>query len=363
MDTWLVTGGAGFIGSNFVSLARKSGLARIVNLDKLTYAGNLDSLDRVQGDPDHIFVQGDIGDRALVAGLLATYRPQAIIHFAAESHVDRSIQDPTAFLTTNVLGTMVLLDGALAYWRTLGPQAAQAFRFLQISTDEVFGSLGPMDPPFTETHPFAPNSPYAASKAGADHLVRAYHETHGLPTLTTHCSNNYGPYQYPEKLIPLMILNARRKEALPVYGDGRQVRDWLHVDDHCEALCRVLAKGRPGSVYNIGGNCERGNLDLIGELCAALDALLPAGAPHKDLIKHVTDRPGHDRRYAIDAGKMKRELGWEPRMTLAEGLKKTVDWYLGHDAWVDAVCARGHAAWMETQYANRVAAPAGEGRA
>ena len=363
METWLVTGGAGFIGSNFVSHVRQGGLARVVNLDKLTYAGHRESLDRVAGDAGHLFIEGDIGDRRLVAEIFATHRPQAVIHFAAESHVDRSIQDPTAFLTTNVLGTMTLLDAALAHWRTLTPEAAQAFRFLQISTDEVFGSLGPAEHPFTEEHPFAPNSPYAASKAGADHLVRAYHETYGLPTLTTHCSNNYGPYQYPEKLIPLMILNARRKETLPVYGDGRQVRDWLHVDDHCEALCAVLARGRPGSVYNIGGNCERGNLDLIGQLCAALDLALPEGAPHGRLIRHVTDRPGHDRRYAIDAGKMRRELNWEPRVSLAEGLKHTVNWYLAHDAWAGSVCAKGHAQWMQAQYADRVAQTVGEGRA
>ena len=343
METWLVTGGAGFIGANFVSHVRRQGLARVVNLDKLTYAGHLENLDRVEEDTDHVFVQGDIGDRELVAALLATHKPQAIINFAAESHVDRSIKDPGAFLTTNVLGTMVLLDAALAHWRALPSERAGTFRFLQISTDEVFGSLDPADPPFTEKHPFAPNSPYAASKAGADHLVRAYQETYGLPTLTTHCSNNYGPYQYPEKLIPLMIMNARKGLALPVYGDGRQIRDWLHVDDHCDALCAVLAKGAPGATYNIGGNCERTNLALIDALCAALDAVLPDGAPHGRLVAHVADRPGHDRRYAIDAGTMRRELGWEPRVLLEEGLRQTVAWYLAHDPWIAAVCAKGHA--------------------
>lgn len=353
MQTWLVTGAAGFIGSNFVSLARMAGLARIINLDKLTYAGHRENLDRVQHDADHVFVHGDIGDRALVRGLLNQYKPQGLINFAAESHVDRSISAPEEFLQTNVAGTLVLLDEALRYWRSLAPAQSLTFRFLQISTDEVFGTLRPDDAPFTEQHPFAPNSPYAASKAGADHLVRAYHETFGLPTLTTHCSNNYGPYQHPEKLIPLMVLNARNGLPLPVYGDGRQVRDWLFVEDHCEALLAVLARGTAGSTYNIGGNCERGNLDIIHALTERLDTLLPGQAPHARLIQHVGDRPGHDRRYAINADKMRDELGWQPRIDLEEGLARTITWYLGHDQWVQAVCNKAHSDWITQQYAQR----------
>jgi len=350
VSTWLVTGAAGFIGSNFVSMVRARNGARIVNLDKLTYAGHRENLDRVAGDPDHIWVQGDICDRELVRDLLTRYEPDAVINFAAESHVDRSIAAPEEFLQTNIGGTLTLLDESLRYWRTLAPEKAAGFRFLQISTDEVFGSLEPGDAPFTEEHPFAPNSPYAASKAGADHMVRAYHATFSLPTLTTHCSNNYGPYQHPEKLIPLMLLNARHGLPLPVYGDGQQIRDWLYVDDHCEALLAVLARGTVGSTYNIGGNSERANLDIIRILNESLDALIPSHAPHARLIQHVKDRPGHDRRYAINADKMRKELQWQPQVTLEEGLRRTVAWYLGHEDWVQAVCGTHHQEWIAHQY-------------
>lgn len=337
MPTWLVTGTAGFIGSHFVSLARMADHARIISLDKLTYAGHRENLDRVAGDPLHIWVQGDIGNRELVRGLLAQYEPQAVINFAAESHVDRSITAPGEFLETNVMGTLALLDESLRYWRTLAPAKARAFRFLQISTDEVFGSLGPGDAPFTETHPFAPNSPYAASKASADHLVRAFYVTYGLPTLTTHSSNNYGPYQYPEKLVPLMILHASSGMPLPVYGDGLQIRDWLYVEDHCGALFAVLAGAQPGSTYNIGGNCERSNLSMVRAIAEGLDVLVPEGAPHARLIQHINDRAGHDRRYALDANKMRHDFGWEPRVTLRDGLERTLLWYSKNASWVRAV--------------------------
>lgn len=350
MPTWLVTGAAGFIGSNFVSLVRAKEKARVINLDKLTYAGHRENLDRIAHDPDHMLVQGDISDRKLVRELLTRHQPTALINFAAESHVDRSIAAPVEFVKTNIEGTLALLEESLRFWRSLPAEKAAHFRFLQISTDEVFGSLEPGEPPFTETHPFAPNSPYAASKAGADHMVRAYHSTFGLPTLTTHCSNNYGPYQHPEKLIPLMILNARRGLALPVYGDGQQIRDWLYVDDHCEALEVVLARGTLGSPYNIGGNSERANLDIIHLLTRSLDALYPAGAPHARLIDHIQDRPGHDRRYAINAEKMRRELDWQPRVTLEEGLRRTVAWYCEREDWVQAVCGAAHQEWITGHY-------------
>jgi dTDP-glucose 4,6-dehydratase len=322
----LVTGGAGFIGSNFVASTLAATGEPIVNLDKLTYAGSLRNLEPVRDDPRHIFVQGDIGDRALVRELLKTHRPRAIVHLAAESHVDRSIAGPGAFIQTNVMGTFALLEEARAFSDTI--------RFLQVSTDEVYGSLGPTDPAFTETTPYAPNSPYAASKASADHLVRAYHHTYGLPTLTTNCSNNYGPYQFPEKLIPLMISNALAGKPLPVYGDGKNVRDWLYVLDHCEALRVVLERGRAGETYNIGGGAERANIDLVNTICGLLDKAAPrkGGAKYAELISFVKDRPGHDRRYAINSSKLARELGWTPRENFESGLRKTVDWYVQNRA-------------------------------
>jgi dTDP-glucose 4,6-dehydratase len=322
----LVTGGAGFIGSNFVASTIAATGEPIVNLDKLTYAGSLRNLEPVRDDPRHIFVQGDIGDRALVRDLLKKHRPRAIVHLAAESHVDRSIAGPGAFIHTNVMGTFALLEEARAFSDTI--------RFLQVSTDEVYGSLGPTDPAFTESTPYAPNSPYAASKASADHLVRAYHHTYGLPTLTTNCSNNYGPYQFPEKLIPLMIGNALAGKPLPVYGDGKNVRDWLYVLDHCEALRVVLERGRAGETYNIGGGAERANIDLVNTICGLLDKAAPrkGGAKYAELISFVKDRPGHDRRYAIDSSKLARELAWTPRENFESGLTKAVDWYVQNRA-------------------------------
>ena len=335
--TWLVTGGAGFIGGNFVLGAVRRGI-RVVNLDALTYAGNRDTLAALDGDPLHVFVHGDIGDRALVARLLAEHRPQAILNFAAESHVDRSIDGPAAFVQTNVVGTLALLEAARDYWKSLEGAAREGFRFLHVSTDEVYGSLGETGA-FTEDTPYAPNSPYAASKAASDHLVRAFHHTYGLPTLTTNCSNNYGPYQFPEKLIPLMIARALAGEPLPVYGDGRQVRDWLYVADHCAAIEAVLAGGRVGETYNIGGNAERRNLEVVEILCDLLDARRPRadGRSHRAQIAFVADRPGHDRRYAIDAGKLRRELGWSPAHSFEQGIAHTVDWYLAHQDWVARV--------------------------
>jgi len=323
-----VTGGAGFIGSNFILDWLDAKDEPVLNLDSLTYAGTLANLAPLQGDARHIFVQGDICDAELVAALLAQYQPRALIHFAAESHVDRSIGAPGAFITTNINGTFTLLEAARAYWSTLERDARAAFRFLHVSTDEVYGTLAPGAAAFTETSAYAPNSPYAASKAAADHLVRAAHHTYGLPTLTTNCSNNYGPRQFPEKLIPLMIANALAGRHLPVYGDGLQVRDWLYVGDHCSALRTVLYKGVPGEVYNIGAGCELSNLELVHALCDLLDELAPHPGSYRDLIAHVTDRPGHDRRYAIDAGKITRELGWKPAQAFGAGIMKTVQWYL-----------------------------------
>lgn len=337
MPTWLVTGGAGFIGGNFVLEAVRAGV-RVVNLDALTYAGNLDTLSALAGDPGHVFVQGDIGDRALVASLLAQHRPDAVVNFAAESHVDRSIDGPAAFVDTNVVGTLALLECARDYWASLEGDAREAFRFLHVSTDEVYGSLGETGK-FTETTPYAPNSPYSASKAASDHLVRAFHHTYGLPTLTTNCSNNYGPYQFPEKLIPLMIAKALAGDPLPVYGDGRNVRDWLYVGDHCSAIRAVLERGRVGEVYNVGGDAEMQNIEVVNTICALLDARRPRadGAARTTQIVYVKDRPGHDRRYAIDASKLKGELGWAPSVTFAEGIARTVDWYLDHQDWVGRV--------------------------
>ena len=337
MQTWFVTGGAGFIGGNFVLDAVASGI-RVINLDALTYAGNLDTLSSLEGDPGHVFVQGDIGDRALVAQLLAEHRPQAILNFAAESHVDRSIDGPAAFVQTNVVGTLSLLEAARDHWKALPGDARDGFRFLHISTDEVYGSLGDTGK-FTETTPYAPNSPYSASKAASDHLVRAFHHTYGLPVLTTNCSNNYGPFQFPEKLIPLIIQKALAGEPLPVYGDGRNVRDWLFVQDHCRAIRRVLEAGRVGETYNVGGDAERENIHVVRTLCALLDERRPRpdGRAREAQITYVKDRPGHDRRYAIDASKIQGELGWAPTVSFEQGMAATVDWYLANAAWVKRV--------------------------
>jgi len=337
MATWLVTGGAGFIGGNFVLEAVAAGV-RIVNLDALTYAGNLDTLSSLEGHPGHVFVHGDIGDGDLVARLLAEHRPDAVVNFAAESHVDRSIDGPAAFVQTNVVGTLALLEATRDYWKALEGGAKEAFRFLHVSTDEVYGSLGETGL-FTEATPYAPNSPYSASKAASDHLVRAFHHTYGLPVLTTHCSNNYGPYHFPEKLVPLVIAKALAGEPLPVYGDGRQVRDWLFVADHCAAIRTVLAKGRVGETYNVGGNAEKQNIEVVKAICALLDQRRPRedGQPRESQISFVADRPGHDRRYAIDASKLRDELGWAPAYSFERGIAETVDWYLDNQPWVQRV--------------------------
>lgn len=334
MRTFLVTGGAGFIGSNFIRQTLALGGIRIINLDKLTYAGNLESLSSVIDNPDHIFVHGSIGDRVLVKRLLSEYRPDAIVNMAAESHVDRSIDGPADFIHTNIVGTFELLEAVREYWCELVGDEKKEFRFLHVSTDEVYGSLGP-EGYFTEDSPYAPNSPYSASKAASDHLVRAYCHTYGLPVLTTNCSNNYGPSQFPEKLIPLMILNALKGKPLPVYGDGKNVRDWLYVGDHCRAIHTVLKKGQPGEVYNIGGNNEKTNLQVVHAICDLLDEQSPRqdGSSYRDQITFVKDRPGHDRRYAIDAGKIKRELGWVPGETFETGLRETIKWYLNNQDW------------------------------
>ena len=346
----LVTGGAGFIGSNFVLDWIAAEGTPVVNLDKLTYAGNPANLASLKGDSRYVFAQGDICDRTLVASLLQKHQPQAIVHFAAESHVDRSIHGPGEFVQTNVVGTFSLLEEARAYWGTLAEPAKSRFRFLHVSTDEVYGSLGSADPAFSETTPYAPNSPYAASKAASDHLVRAYHHTYGMPVITTNCSNNYGPLQFPEKLIPLMILNALNGKPLPVYGDGKNVRDWLHVSDHCSGIRAALAKGKPGETYNIGGNSEKTNLEVVHAVCTILDELHPAGAPHAKLITYVKDRPGHDQRYAINAEKIRRELGWEPQERFEKGLRRTVEWYLAHHEWVDSVLTGEYRKWVDRQY-------------
>jgi dTDP-glucose 4,6-dehydratase len=337
VTTWLVTGGAGFIGGNFVQDAVDAGV-RVVNLDALTYAGNLDTLASLQGNPDHVFVHGDIGDSDLVRGLLAEHRPDAIVNFAAESHVDRSIDGPAAFVQTNVVGTLALLECARDHWRGLVGSGREGFRFLHVSTDEVYGSLGDTGR-FTEGTPYAPNSPYSASKAASDHLVRAFHHTYGLPVLTTNCSNNYGPYQFPEKLIPLIIARALAGEPLPVYGDGRNVRDWLYVGDHCAAIRSVLERGRVGETYNVGGDAERENIVVVETLCRLLDERRPRadGKPRFSQVTYVADRPGHDRRYAIDAAKIQGELGWKPAHSFEQGMADTVDWYLDHQAWVERV--------------------------
>ena len=352
--TILVTGGAGFIGSNFVLDWLAAGDEPVVNLDALTYAGNLRNLASLEGDRRHAFVRGDICDAALVRRLLAEHRPRAIVHFAAESHVDRSIQGPAAFMRTNVEGTFTLLEAAREHWGALPDGQKAAFRFHHVSTDEVYGSLAPDAPAFTEAHPYEPNSPYAASKAASDHLVRAWHHTYGLPVLTTNCSNNYGPYHFPEKLIPLMIVNALAGKPLPVYGDGQQVRDWLYVKDHCAAIREVLARGRVGETYNVGGWNEKPNLDIVRTICALLDEMKPDPAgSYARLVTHVTDRPGHDRRYAIDARKIERELGWKPAETFESGIRKTVRWYLDHAGWVERVQTGAYREWVEANYDRR----------
>jgi dTDP-glucose 4,6-dehydratase len=348
----LVTGGAGFIGSNFVLEAVRRG-HRVVNLDALTYAGNMDNLASLEGSADHTFVHGSILDGPLVSGLLAEHSPDAVVHFAAESHVDRSILGPAAFVETNVNGTFTLLDAALKHWRGLDEDAKAGFRFLHVSTDEVYGSLTADEPAFHEETPYRPNSPYSASKAGSDHLVRAYFHTYGLPALTTNCSNNYGPYQFPEKLIPLMIHNAVNGKALPVYGDGQNVRDWLYVADHCDAILTVLDGGRLGETYNVGGLNEQKNLDVVNILCTILDELHAAGAPHSRLITYVKDRPGHDRRYAIDCRKLQGELGWKPRESFATGIRKTIEWYLDNPKWVEKIVSGEYREWINGNYASR----------
>jgi dTDP-glucose 4,6-dehydratase len=349
----LVTGGAGFIGANFVLDWLAQSDEPVVNLDKLTYAGNLENLVSLRGDARHIFVRGDIGDTALVIQLLSEHRPRAVLNFAAESHVDRSIHGPEDFIQTNIVGTFHLLEAVRAYWNGLTGEVKSTFRFLHISTDEVYGSLGVCEPAFTEQHRYEPNSPYSASKAASDHLVRAYHHTYGLPVLTTNCSNNYGPYHFPEKLIPLMIVNALAGKALPVYGDGQQVRDWLYVKDHCSAIRRVLDAGRLGEVYNVGGWNEKPNIEIVHTVCALLDELRPKedGKSYREQITYVKDRPGHDRRYAIDALKLERELDWRPAETFDTGIRKTVQWYLDNQAWVTGVTSGSYRQWVEKHYA------------
>jgi dTDP-glucose 4,6-dehydratase len=352
--TILVTGGAGFIGSNFVLDWLRLGDEPVVNLDALTYAGNLQNLAALAGDARHRFVQGDICDAALLGRLFEEHRPRAVVHFAAESHVDRSILGPGAFMRTNVEGTFTLLEAARRHWQALEGEAKAAFRFQHVSTDEVYGSLAPDAPAFTERHPYEPNSPYSASKAASDHLVRAWHHTYGLPVLTTNCSNNYGPFHFPEKLIPLMIVNALAGKPLPIYGDGQQVRDWLYVADHCSAIRTVIARGRPGEVYNVGGWNEKTNREIVHTVCGLLDEMRPDPAgPYERLITHVKDRPGHDRRYAIDARKIERELGWRPAETFDSGIRKTVRWVLDHADWVAAVQSGGYRDWVAANYGAR----------
>jgi dTDP-glucose 4,6-dehydratase len=348
----LVTGGAGFIGANFVLDWLAQSQEPVLNLDKLTYAGNLENLAALANDPRHVFVQGDIGDAELVAGLLAQYQPRAVLNFAAESHVDRSIQGPEDFIQTNVVGTMRLLQAVRHYWQSLAQEPQAAFRFLHVSTDEVYGSLSKTDPAFVETNKLEPNSPYSASKAASDHLVRAWHHTYGLPVLTTNCSNNYGPFHFPEKLIPLMIVNALAGKPLPVYGDGLQVRDWLYVKDHCSAIRRVLEAGRVGEIYNVGGWNEKPNIEIVHTVCALLDELRPKpdGSSYQTQISYVQDRPGHDRRYAIDASKIERELGWKPSETFDTGIRKTVQWYLAHPDWVAHVQSGAYREWVQKNY-------------
>lgn len=353
----LVTGGAGFIGSNFV-IGHATAGGGVINLDKLTYAGNLQNLESIAGLASHHFVHGSINDGDLLAKLFSQHEPWAVVHFAAESHVDRSILYPDAFIQTNVSGTCTLLNAALKYWEGLSEGKRRSFRFLHVSTDEVYGSLRENDPAFTESHRYAPSSPYAASKAAADHLVRSYHSTYGLPTLITNCSNNYGAFQFPEKLIPLMLLNALRRQPLPVYGNGRNVRDWLHVDDHCSALQLILDKGAVGQTYNIGGASERSNIEVVREICDLVDQVQPGPSPTFELVEFVSDRPGHDLRYAVDFSKLRSELGWQPSQTFSLGLKKTLDWYLAHESWVTHATRATYAKWIELNYGSR-GAPCG----
>lgn len=354
----LITGGAGFIGSNFILDWLSNSGEAVINLDKLTYAGNLNNLVALSGDSRHAFVKGDIGDTTLVKGLLATHRPRAVLHFAAESHVDRSIDGPEDFINTNIVGTFRLLESVRAYWTELAPAAKSAFRFLHVSTDEVYGSLGEVDPKFNETTAYAPNSPYSASKAASDHLVRAYFHTYGLPTITTNCSNNYGPFQFPEKLIPLIINNALTGKPLPIYGDGQNVRDWLYVGDHCTAIRSVLERGRVGETYNIGGKNEKTNVAVVAAICETLDDLKPRAdrLGYATQITFVKDRPGHDRRYAIDARKIENELGWTPTETFESGLRKTIQWYLNNGNWIADVVSGQYQQWMDQNYAKRTAA-------
>ena len=350
----IVTGGAGFIGSNFANAWIKLGLGKLINLDKLTYAGNLSNLAAIEHNPNHIFVQGEIGDNELVRDLLKQHQPRAIINFAAESHVDRSIHGPSEFIQTNIVGTFNMLEEARAYWGDLNDVDKANFRFLHVSTDEVYGSLGSNDPAFTETKAYEPNSPYSASKAASDHLVRAYHHTYKFPALTTNCSNNYGPYHFPEKLIPLVIHNALNGKPLPIYGNGQQIRDWLYVEDHCSAIRRVLEAGKVGEVYNIGGWNEKANLDVVHTLCDILDQERPKkSGSYRDQITYVTDRPGHDQRYAIDASKIERELGWKPAETFETGIQKTVNWYLAHQDWVNNITSGEYKNWVNKNYQER----------
>ncbi|MBC8120516.1 MAG: dTDP-glucose 4,6-dehydratase [Gemmatimonadaceae bacterium] len=352
-DCILVTGGAGFIGSNFVLEQIATG-GLVLNLDKLTYAGNLSNLASLQSEARHVFVHGDIGDRGLLRNLLSKYHPRVIVNFAAESHVDRSIHAPGEFIQTNIVGMFNLLEEVRVYWQELDQDSKTDFRFLHVSTDEVYGSLGPADPPFSEQNPYQPNSPYAASKASSDHLVRAYHHTYGLPTLTTNCSNNYGPYQYPEKLIPLVLLNALEGKPLPIYGDGSNIRDWLYVRDHCTAIREVMSRGRVGETYNIGGWNEKTNKDVVHTLCDILDELKPREqGSYRQQIQFVTDRPGHDRRYAIDARKIEQELGWKPQESFETGIRKTVSWYLDNLDWVQDVVSGAYKSWIATNYTRR----------
>ncbi len=354
-DAIIVTGGAGFIGSNFVLSWIRNTRAAVVNLDLLTYAGNPANLAGLENESRYTFVRGDICNAELVGALLREHRPRAIVHFAAESHVDRSIASPEAFIRTNVLGTFTLLEQARNYWMALDADGRERFRFVHVSTDEVYGTLSPDAPAFTETTPYAPNSPYAASKAGSDHLARAYFHTYRMPVLTTNCSNNYGPFQFPEKLIPLVILNALEGKPLPVYGDGKNVRDWLFVEDHCSAIRTVLEQGRPGECYNVGGNSERANIDVVTAICDLLDEMRPSAfGPRRALITYVADRPGHDRRYAIDAAKIRRELGWSPAEQFESGLRKTVRWYLDNQAWIDSVRTGAYREWIAQNYAERL---------
>ncbi len=352
MNTWLITGGAGFIGSNFVLFEKRRTRVRIVNLDRLTYAGNLMNLESLEDDPDHIFVHGDIQDRDLVRDLLRKYRPSAVLNFAAETHVDRSIIGPDNFVQTNIVGTFHLLEESYRFWKDLPAEEREAFCFLHVSTDEVYGSLGPKDRPFNEKTPYAPNSPYSASKAASDHLVRAYFHTYGFPAITTNCSNNYGPRQFPEKLIPLMILNGIAGKPLPIYGDGQNIRDWLFVEDHCSALRLVMEKGRIGEVYNIGGSCEKTNIQVVTAICGILDEMFPGSPylPHRSLITYVKDRPGHDRRYAVDSSKIYRELGWTPKETFETGIRKTVQWYFENPSWVQSVQSGAYREWIRKHY-------------